>query len=215
MSVEVANETQWQIDPKEFSDLGLWVLDQMKVSPDAELSITFVDPEPIAQLHEHWMNLAGPTDVMSFPMDELRPGSDGDVTPAGILGDIVICPDVAAQQAQAAGHSAVEEMLLLTAHGILHLLGFDHTTNQQEHQMFTLQRQLMLTFLAQRSGKLTDITPLPGSPDMLARYWQQHPEHIQPGHEKMIRGGASDLKPDESDQSNTSDDGTESGQKGQ
>jgi probable rRNA maturation factor len=205
MSVEVANETQWQIDPKEFSDLGLWVLDQMKVSTDAELSITFVDPEPIAELHEHWMQLAGPTDVMSFPMDELRPGTDGDVTPAGILGDIVICPDVAAQQAQSAGHSVVEEMLLLTAHGILHLLGFDHTNNQQEHQMFTLQRQLMLTFLAQRPGKLTEAKPVPGSPDMLARYWKEHPEHIQPGHEKMIRGGASDLKPNGSDDNSESD----------
>lgn len=121
MSVEVTNETEWIIDPKVFSDLGVWVLDQMRVSTQSDLAIMFVDPEPIATLHERWMNLRGPTDVMSFPMDELRPG-DGRTVVEGVLGDIVICPWVAAQQAAAAGHSTMEEMLLLTIHGILHLL---------------------------------------------------------------------------------------------
>ena len=130
MSVEVINETQWVIDPKVFSDLGVWVLDQMRVSTQSDLTIMFVDPEPIATLHERWMNLEGPTDVMSFPMDELRPG-DGRTLVEGILGDIVICPWVAAQQAAAAGHSALEEMLLLTIHGTLHLLGYDHVTPDQ------------------------------------------------------------------------------------
>ena len=74
MSVEVTNGTEWIIDPKVFSDLGVWVLDQMRVSTQSDLAIMFVDPEPIATLHERWMNLRGPTDVMSFPMDELRPG---------------------------------------------------------------------------------------------------------------------------------------------
>lgn len=171
MSVEVGNETNWSIDPKQFSDLGVWVMDQMKVSTQSDLTITFVDPAPIATLHERWMNLEGPTDVMSFPMDELRPGV-GSVTAAGILGDIVICPDVAVQQAVAASHSAIEEIMLLTTHGILHLLGFDHSTPEQEHQMFSLQRQLLLTFLAQRPGSLKEIKLEPGSPDMLALYYE-------------------------------------------
>ena len=127
MSVDVTNETQWVIDPKVFSDLGIWVLDQMRVSTQSDLTIMFVDPDPIAQLHMRWMNLEGPTDVMSFPMDELRPG-DGKTVMEGVLGDIVICPWVAAQQAAAAGHSTMQEMLLLTIHGILHLLGYDHVT---------------------------------------------------------------------------------------
>ena len=125
MSVDVTNETQWVIDPKVFSDLGIWVLDQMRVSTQSDLTIMFVDPDPIAELHMRWMNLEGPTDVMSFPMDELRPG-DGKTVMEGVLGDIVICPWVAAQQAAAAGHSTMQEMLLLTIHGILHLLGYDH-----------------------------------------------------------------------------------------
>lgn len=97
MSVDVTNETQWVIDPKVFSDLGIWVLDQMRVSTQSDLTIMFVDPDPIAELHMRWMSLEGPTDVMSFPMDELRPG-DGKTVMEGVLGDIVICPWVAAQQ---------------------------------------------------------------------------------------------------------------------
>jgi probable rRNA maturation factor len=123
------------------------------------LSISFVAPDVIAKLHEQWMDLSGPTDVMSFPMDELRPGDDLS-SPEGILGDIVICPDVAQQQAQAAGHSTIEEILLLAAHGILHLLGFDHTTTETEQEMFALQRQLLLTFLAQSSGQLPEIAKI-------------------------------------------------------
>ena len=115
MSVEVTNETIWDIDAKAFSDLGLWVMDQMRVSTQSDLTILFVDPDPIAELHERWMSLEGPTDVMSFPMDELRPG-DGKTTMEGVLGDLVICPWVAAQQAAAAGHSTMQEMMLLTGH---------------------------------------------------------------------------------------------------
>ena len=169
MSVEVTNETSWNIDPKIFSDLGVWVMDQMRVSTQSDLSVIFSDPEPIAQLHMRWMSLEGPTDVMSFPMDELRPG-DGKTPVEGVLGDIVICPYVAAQQAAAAGHSAMEEMLLLTIHGILHLLGYDHVNAEQERQMFGLQRQLLLTFLALRPGAMPMAVLPEGSPDLLAQY---------------------------------------------
>ena len=141
----------------------------MKVSTQSDLTIMFVDPEPIATLHERWMNLEGPTDVMSFPMDELRPG-DGRTLVEGILGDIVICPWVAAQQAAAAGHSALEEMLLLTIHGTLHLLGYDHVTSDQERQMFGLQRQLLLTFFALHHGIGEPATLPAGAPDALAQY---------------------------------------------
>ena len=97
-----------------------------------------------------WLGLEGPTDVMSFPMDELRPGTAEDPTEAGILGDIVLCPQVAEKQASAAGHSTTEEMLLLTVHGILHLLGYDHAEEEEKKVMFGLQRKLLLTFLAEK-----------------------------------------------------------------
>ena len=181
MSVDVTNETVWNIDPKVFSDLGVWVMDQMRVSTQSDLTVIFVDPEPIAELHMRWMNLEGPTDVMSFPMDELRPG-DGKTVMEGVLGDIVICPWVAAQQAAASGHSVLEEMALLTIHGILHLLGYDHVTPEQERQMFGLQRQLLLTFIAVRHG-VGDPVPLPaGSADALAEYEATHGTDRQLGH---------------------------------
>ena len=173
MSVEVTNETIWDIDAKAFSDLGLWVMDQMRVSTQSDLTILFVDPDPIAELHERWMSLEGPTDVMSFPMDELRPG-DGKTTMEGVLGDLVICPWVAAQQAAAAGHSTMQEMMLLTIHGILHLLGYDHVTPEQERQMFGLQRQLLLTFLAVRRITIEPATLPKGAADALAEYDASH-----------------------------------------
>ena len=173
MSVEVINETIWDIDAKAFSDLGLWVMDQMRVSTQSDLTILFVDPDPIAELHERWMSLEGPTDVMSFPMDELRPG-DGKTTMEGVLGDLVICPWVAAQQAAAAGHSTMQEMMLLTIHGILHLLGYDHVTPEQERQMFGLQRQLLLTFLAVRRITIEPATLPKGAADALAEYDASH-----------------------------------------
>ncbi|NEG69240.1 rRNA maturation RNase YbeY [Bifidobacterium choloepi] len=173
MSVEVTNETEWIIDPKVFSDLGLWVMDQMRVSTQSDLAIMFVDPDPIAQLHDRWMGLEGPTDVMSFPMDELRPG-DSRTLSEGILGDIVICPWVAEQQALAAGHSTMEEMLLLTIHGILHLLGYDHGTKEQERQMFGLQRQLLLTFFAARQGSSWLVSLPEGVPNELERWDREH-----------------------------------------
>jgi probable rRNA maturation factor len=150
MSVEVNNESGYAVDEAEFAELGRYVLDTMHLHPETELSIMLVDMDVMAELHVRWMDEPGPTDVLSFPMDELRPGRDGDVTPAGLLGDIVLCPEVAAQQARVAGHSTAEELLLLATHGILHLLGYDHAETAEEKEMFDLQRQLLLTFLAQR-----------------------------------------------------------------
>ena len=149
MSTEVTNESGVAVDEAEFAALSRFVLDELRVHPQAELSITLVASDVMAELHERWMDEPGPTDVLSFPMDELRPGRDGE--PAeGVLGDVVLCPEVAATQARAAGHSTEEELLLLTTHGILHLLGFDHAEPDEEKEMFALQRQLLLTFLAAR-----------------------------------------------------------------
>ncbi|WP_062518452.1 rRNA maturation RNase YbeY [Demequina gelatinilytica] len=148
--IEVNNETDATVDEVEFAELARYVLAQMHVADGAELAIMFVDEEAMEQLHLQWMDEPGPTDVLSFPMDELRPGTPDQPTPAGLLGDIVVCPSVAARQAATAGHSAEEEMLLLTTHGLLHLLGYDHVEPEEEKEMFALQRNLLLTFLANR-----------------------------------------------------------------
>jgi probable rRNA maturation factor len=148
--IDVNNETDAQIDELEFAELARFVLREMNVADGAELAIMFVDEPAMEQLHIQWMDEPGPTDVLSFPMDELRPGTPDAPSPAGLLGDIVVCPSVASRQAAAAGHSAEEEMLLLTTHGLLHLLGYDHAEPEDEREMFDLQRRLLLTFLANR-----------------------------------------------------------------
>lgn len=150
MSVEVLNESGRDVDEAEVGALARYVLDEMHVHPQADLSVLLVDTETMSRLHEQWMDEPGPTDVLSFPMDELRPGTEAEPTPAGLLGDVVLCPEVAARQAAEAGHSTAEELLLLTAHGILHLLGFDHAEPEEEKEMFALQRRLLLTFLSGR-----------------------------------------------------------------
>lgn len=148
--IDVNNETDAKIDEVEFAELAAYVLREMNIADGAELAILFVDEPAMEQLHIQWMEEPGPTDVLSFPMDELRPGTPGSPTPPGLLGDIVVCPSVAARQATTAGHSAEEEMLLLTTHGILHLLGYDHAEPEEEKEMFALQRKLLLTFLASK-----------------------------------------------------------------
>jgi len=146
MSIEINNESAVEVDEAAIQRLAVYALDQLHVHPDAELAIVFVDEAAMEQLHVQWMDEPGPTDVLSFPMDELRPGSEDNVTPPGLLGDIVVCPQVAIAQAETAGHTAIEEMLLLTTHGILHLLGFDHAEPEDEKEMFGLQRDLLVGF---------------------------------------------------------------------
>lgn len=151
MSIEVNDESGFQpaVELSEIQELAAFVLSELKVHPRAELAILLVDEDTSEDLHIKWMNLDGPADVLSFPMDELRPGS-AETSTEGVLGDIVICPAVAARQAAAAGHATADEILLLTTHGILHLLGFDHQEEDERKEMFALQRQLLLTFLASR-----------------------------------------------------------------
>ncbi|MFJ6002321.1 rRNA maturation RNase YbeY [Arthrobacter sp. NPDC092385] len=147
MSVEVNNESGYEVDGESLVRLVNFLLESLFVHPEAELSIIMVDTAAMEKLHIEWMDEPGPTDVLSFPMDELRPGTPGRVTPAGLLGDIVLCPEVAASQGAAAGHSTDDELLLLTTHGVLHLLGYDHAEPEEEKEMFGLQRQLLSDFL--------------------------------------------------------------------
>ncbi|MCT1691294.1 rRNA maturation RNase YbeY [Brevibacterium sp. p3-SID960] len=153
MAIDISNETPADIDLPEVVALAEHVLERMHINPAAEVFIRFIDEAAMTELHLRWMNLDGPTDVMSFPMDELKPGQDE----AGMLGDIVICPGVAAEQAAAAGHSLSDEILLLTAHGLLHLMGYDHHEPEAKEEMFGLQRHLLLTWFAEREPGRTTI----------------------------------------------------------
>ena len=154
MAVEINNESGIPVEEDSLQRLALHAFEFLNVHRDAELAIVLVDEAAIEQLHVQWMDEPGPTDVLSFPMDELRPGSDDEPTPPGLLGDIVLCPQVAIQQAEAAGHSTQDELLLLTTHGILHLLGFDHAEPEEEKEMFGIQRDILVSFpLAERGRR--------------------------------------------------------------
>ena len=153
MSIEIIDESGHGLDVSGLARLSRFVMDRMRVHPLAELCIKAVDEDTIALLNRQWMDKEGPTDVLAFPMDELRPGMVGEDPEEGVLGDLVLCPVVAARQAETAGHPEAAEIELLTVHGILHLLGYDHAEPEDEKEMFELQRQLLLTFLAQRGRR--------------------------------------------------------------
>ena len=144
MSIEVLNESGTDVDAHELSRLSRFVMDRMRVHPLAELCIKIVDEATIAQLNEQWMDKEGPTDVLAFPMDELRPGLVTEEPEEGVLGDLVLCPAVAERQATEAGHATKDEVELLTVHGILHLLGYDHATPDEHSEMFGIQGRLLL-----------------------------------------------------------------------
>jgi probable rRNA maturation factor len=146
MGIEIANESGVSVDVRTIERLARFVLDDLRVHPLVELSIRLVDVDAMSALHQHFMNEPGPTDVLAFPMDELHDQRD-DVespdAPPTLLGDVVLCPDVAARQAQQAGHSAQDELHLLCTHGILHLLGYDHGDPAEEREMFGQQGRLL------------------------------------------------------------------------
>lgn len=150
MSVEVANESGAAVDESGLVELAGFVLSRLRIHPQADLSLLLVDVAAMSALHEQWMDEPGPTDVMAFPMDELRPPKDGEEPEPGLLGDVVLCPAVAARQAVAAGHSAEDELHLLATHGILHLLGYDHADPAEEREMFALQDRLVGEWRAHR-----------------------------------------------------------------
>lgn len=147
MSIEVNNESGVQVDEAQLVTLSRFIFERLYIHPQAELSILLVDEPAMEKLHIELMDEPGATDVLSVPMDELTPGTPDKPAPQGMLGDIAICPQVAEAQARSAGHSTQEEMLLLTTHGILHLLGFDHAEPEEKEEMFGLQRELLAAFL--------------------------------------------------------------------
>jgi probable rRNA maturation factor len=153
MSVEIQNESGIEMDELRTQRLSRFVLDRMRVHPLAELCVTAVDEATIAELNAKWMEKEGPTDVLAFPMDELRPGLVNEEPEEGVLGDLVLCPSIAARQATEAGHSTTDELDLLTVHGILHLLGYDHAEPEEHAEMFGLQARLLAEWLGHEADR--------------------------------------------------------------
>ena len=149
MSIEILNESGRELDERRLAALSRFVMERMRVHPLAELCIKAVDEPTIAKLNEQWMEKEGPTDVLAFPMDELRPGlvdEEPEDADDAVLGDLVLCPDVAARQGETAGHGTLAEIELLTTHGILHLLGYDHAEPEEHREMFGLQDEILVAW---------------------------------------------------------------------
>ncbi|HEY5821060.1 MAG TPA: rRNA maturation RNase YbeY [Propionibacteriaceae bacterium] len=153
MTVDINNESGQDADSAGLVRLATFALDQLRIHPLAELSILLVDEPTMSAYHEKYMGEPGPTDVLSFPMDELRPPLDDDDPPLGLLGDIVLCPSVTDRQAAEHHRQPAEEAEYLLVHGLLHLLGFDHGEPEEKAAMFGLKDQIIAAWSDQRPDR--------------------------------------------------------------
>ncbi|MEY4323375.1 MAG: hypothetical protein RL410_1156 [Actinomycetota bacterium] len=151
-AVDISNDSGVSVDENRLLDTADFVMSQLRLHPESELAISLVDLVEMERLHVEYMDEPGPTDVLSFPMDELTAPAEGEAAEAGMLGDVVLSPHVAAQQAVTAGHSTADELDLLLTHGILHLLGHDHAEPEEHAVMFGLQGELLKKLASKRSA---------------------------------------------------------------
>lgn len=148
MKIELTNLTSQKCDEERLVSVADFAMSKLELHPDCDLSISLVDEEEMSSLHLQWMDEPGATDVLSFPMDEIRPHSRAQGP--GLLGDVILCPSFAQKQAQEAGHSLQEELELLTVHGVLHLVGYDHREVEEKKVMFAMQD----TYLSEWRGRI-------------------------------------------------------------
>ncbi len=145
MAIELTNRCSLSCNESDLIALMEFAFTRVDLDPECDLAISLVDLDEMSQLHQEWMDEPGPTDVLSFPMDEIALGERG----PGILGDIVICPKFAEAGAIKAGSSLDEELQLLAVHGLLHLLGLDHRESEEEKAMFALQGEILREWRSQ------------------------------------------------------------------
>lgn len=150
--IELNNESGVAVDTERLVRLATFALDALRIHPQAELSILLVDTDTMSAYHEKFMGEPGPTDVLSFPMDELRSPEPDEEPPLGLLGDIVLCPEVTAAQAADSNRTPEEEADYLLIHGLLHLLGHDHAEPAEKKVMFDLNDRIIAAWNASRAA---------------------------------------------------------------
>lgn len=151
MAVQLTDEqTAVTVDGQELVRLARFVLAERRIPPDMDVGILLVDVSTITGLNAAHMDKDGPTDVLAFPIDE--PGTTPPGIPA-VLGDIVLCPEVAHGQAAEFGRSGPDEVRLLVVHGLLHLMGMDHDSPSAELEMFGLTDRLLAGFRDRDAGQ--------------------------------------------------------------
>lgn len=140
MTLTFENETEVEVDSDAILAQAQFLLAALRLHPQTEMSITLVSTGDMEELHLEWMQEPGATDILSFPMDELRPSDDPQ---PGMLGDIVICPEFVQADPDRAGLSMRERLEFLLVHGMLHLIGYDHATQEDYDAMFAFQDELL------------------------------------------------------------------------
>ncbi|MBD1371168.1 rRNA maturation RNase YbeY [Hazenella sp. IB182357] len=147
LQIAMEYETEWNENERDAIDWMKKALAQAAVTeqlPPSEVVVTLVDNERIQQLNREYRNIDRPTDVLSFPLWE--PNEDwvlNEEEERVPLGDIIISIDKAREQAEAYRHSFNRELGFLAVHGFLHLLGYDHETEEEEHEMIRKQEEIL------------------------------------------------------------------------
>jgi len=148
--IDINNESGIPADEQDLVRLAGFVLRTLRIHAQADLSILLVDEATMASYNTEFMDHTGPTDVLSFPMDELRLPAADEPPPRGMLGDVVLCPAVTARQAAENGRNPRQEAEYLLIHGILHLLGYDHAAPAEKAVMFAMNDRLAAAWAAAR-----------------------------------------------------------------
>ena len=145
MNLLLANDTKKDLDLDLIRERAEKTIEEVlrveNFTENAEVSLSIVDMETIHRLNKEYREVDRPTDVLSFPMDE--EGYDNEGNPIFLLGDIVICLDVAENQAKDFGHSLEREMMYLICHSTLHLLGYDHIEEDDKLEMRSREKEVM------------------------------------------------------------------------
>jgi probable rRNA maturation factor len=177
-AVFVADEqSDVELDLLRWGRLARLVLTEERVPEDAEMSVIFVDEQAISDLNERFLGGSGPTDVLAFPMDDdvvqggrqpdqggRGPGAPAEPTdPPTVLGDVVVCPQVAQRQAVERGRPVDDEVALLVVHGVLHLLNYDHAEERESEAMQRRERELLDRFHRTEGGAAGSTGPEPGA----------------------------------------------------
>jgi probable rRNA maturation factor len=148
------------VDVLRFTRLARLVVEEERVPGDAELSLIFVDEQTMTDLNVRFHEGSGPTDVLAFPMDDdivvagrqpdqggRGPGAPAEAgEPPAVIGDVIVCPSVAARQAPEHGSTTDQELSLLVVHGVLHLLEYNHEEPEETATMQRRERELLARF---------------------------------------------------------------------
>ncbi|MDQ0224828.1 rRNA maturation RNase YbeY [Metabacillus niabensis] len=156
--IDLIDETNELVEEqlKTIEDLLQYAADMEEVAQDAEISVTFVTNERIQEVNREYRDKDQPTDVISFALEEM---GEGEIEIIGIeqppvLGDIIISIQRAKEQAEEYGHTFLRELGFLAVHGFLHLLGYDHMTEEDEKVMFTKQKEILNSYGLKRTSEL-------------------------------------------------------------